>query len=325
MATRISGTPDTLREGYEAMLRLDPTASPTHLCLASAGADGGGPTYQRLMITDNVAAEFQRVVANLLATRARRLDQGNFAIRPYDAVSKLDSHEVEHLDLRKYPRVRRQIQGLRQLRRLPRFSHADGANALKFHVIVVEPDGDEPGYFFRSCGPRMELRQSRKFALLFANDHYDLFREPLLVFDRGIDCFCRGDDLYILHKGRFEAMFGFFDEVREAASRTLETIRSTIPIQNFEELEAACLGHIQMLRKLKNIAARPWLSRITMDDIRHVIGDMGLSLQVRRQAGKEVLTFDPKNKWEILRLLDDDYLKSVMTGEKYEVNSKRTM
>ena len=42
-----------------------------------------------------------------------------------------------------------------------------------------------------------------------------------------------------------------------------------------------------------------------------------------KDKGKEMLLFDPKNKWAVLRLLDDDYLRSALTGQKYEVTGKR--
>ena len=62
-----------------------------------------------------------------------------------------------------------------------------------------------------------------------------------------------------------------------------------------------------------------------MSDIKKVIDEMELPLKVVRHDRKEKLVFDPADKWAILRMLDDDYLQSIMTGEKYEVNSKRTM
>jgi hypothetical protein len=48
-----------------------------------------------------------------------------------------------------------------------------------------------------------------------------------------------------------------------------------------------------------------------------------LGLKTVQKNGKEMLVFDPKDKWALLRLLDDDYLDSVLTGEKYEVTGKR--
>jgi hypothetical protein len=42
------------------------------------------------------------------------------------------------------------------------------------------------------------------------------------------------------------------------------------------------------------------------------------------EDGVEKLVFDPEpsRRWILLKLLDDDYLTSVMTELKYEVNSK---
>ncbi len=36
-----------------------------------------------------------------------------------------------------------------------------------------------------------------------------------------------------------------------------------------------------------------------------------------------MFVYDSKRQWELLTLLDDGYLESVMTGNSYEVNGKR--
>ena len=310
----------------QVVIATDLEACLTNLCLASVDEEDDVPTYKRLSITDDVVAEFQAIATKVFDRISKNFDTGNIAVRPYHAISKLDKHEIEHVDLSTHKNVNEQIAGLSDLSKLPKFAKKDQIDsALKFYVLIFEADGDDPIYFYRACSPKMEIHQSSKFALIFDNGEYDTFKESIFVFDRGIDCFSYKDDLYVLNKGRFESLFQFFEEVKEAASETLETIRTTIPIHNFDELESACLGHLQMLKKLKNIASQPYLSRIKMSDIKAVIKEMGLSLKVKKFKGKEKLTFDSKDKWEILRLLDDDYLKSVMTGEKYEVNSKRTV
>ena len=314
------------RASFEELLEFDPDSCLANLCLASSGVDGATPQYHVVTATNNVLGEFRSVVATLLKSQKRNLDRGNFAIRGYDAIAKLDGHEVEHVDLNDHAEVKDQIKGLASLGSLSAFSeNHDVVNSLRFYVIVLEPDDGVPIYCFRSCSPKMELGQSSKIALFFSGNQFDTFTESLFVFDRGIDCICRGDDLFVFNKGRFENIFQFFEMVKQAASETLETIRDSIPIHNFDELEAACLNHLQMLKKLKNIAAQPYLSRIRIADIRKAIAEMGLDLTVEKHDRKMKIVFDPKDKWAILRLLDDDYLQSVMTGEKYEVNSKRNL
>jgi hypothetical protein len=43
------------------------------------------------------------------------------------------------------------------------------------------------------------------------------------------------------------------------------------------------------------------------------------------EDGKEMLVYDPKNKWVILNLLDDNYLRSMLTEINYEVTNKHEL
>ena len=113
--------------------------------------------------------------------------------------------------------------------------------------------------------------------------------------------------------------------VRKAAKETLAVIRKAIPIENFDEFEEACEGHLQKLAKLNNIASKPYLKAVTMADIKKVIKKFSLPVTTVKKNGKEMLRFDPKDRWSLLRLLDDDYLGSVMTGQNYEVTGKRVV
>ena len=93
---------------------------------------------------------------------------------------------------------------------------------------------------------------------------------------------------------------------------------------NFEEFKKACEGHLQMKAKLKNIANKPYLKTVKIADIKRVLKEFPhLGVEIEEKDGKESLVFDPENKWALLRLLDDDYLGSRLTGEKYEVTGKR--
>jgi hypothetical protein len=107
------------------------------------------------------------------------------------------------------------------------------------------------------------------------------------------------------------------------AEVTLATIRTRIPIDDFAAFEAACKGHLLKIAKLKNIASKPYFAIITMRDIKKAIKKYDLPIATTGKGENEKLCFDSSDKWAILRLLDDDYLESVMTGNNYEVNSKR--
>ncbi len=61
-----------------------------------------------------------------------------------------------------------------------------------------------------------------------------------------------------------------------------------------------------------------------MTDIKKVITEFNLSVPVVIDNGMEKIVFEPapEKRWQILKLLDDDYLGSVMTHAKYAANSK---
>ena len=69
------------------------------------------------------------------------------------------------------------------------------------------------------------------------------------------------------------------------------------------------------------------ISRDRIDDIRRTIDEFHIDLRIVDENGQEKLLFesDLAKRWLILKLLDDDYLGSTMTHEKYEVNSKSAL
>ena len=79
--------------------------------------------------------------------------------------------------------------------------------------------------------------------------------------------------------------------------------------------------------ELAQIARKPYLGRVTMQDIRRTIDEFHIDVQIVQENGHDKLLFEgsPTKRWLILKLLDDDYLGSTMTHEKYEVNSKSAL
>jgi hypothetical protein len=79
------------------------------------------------------------------------------------------------------------------------------------------------------------------------------------------------------------------------------------------------------MHKLTSIARRPYLSNLTIADMKPAIQRHQLHIPVVdiNNGQQEMLHFDKDFPWDILKLLDDDYLTSIMTGQNYEVDAKR--
>jgi hypothetical protein len=295
------------------------------VCLGSLFKDAEEPRIEQLQITADLTEEFKTTVKEMIRKYSKMLDKNEAAFPLYDAGSKPDNHEVEVLNLEEHEHIKKQVESLASLAQIPVFKVDDAFVAgLRFYAIILQCKHGEPLYLFRNYTPKEELSRSSWFGALFDEGTFNRIDEPVFLFDHGIDCMCRDGVMYVFNKHNFEKIFRFFELVLKMAEQTLKTIKTHVIIANFDEFQQACEGHLQMQAKLKNIAGKPYLKDVTIADIKHVLREFpSLGVKIMKKNGKEMLLFDPKDKWAVLRLLDDDYLGSVLTGVKYEVTGKR--
>jgi hypothetical protein len=295
------------------------------VCLGSLSKNEDELRIEQLQLTKDLTEEFANAAKRAVRHYSELNRKNELALRQHDAGSKPDSHEVEYLSLADHDSVETQVNSLASLAQIPVFKIDDEFIAgLRFYAIIFQCGNNAPLYFCRIYTPKKELSRSRLFAALFGDGTFDRVKDPLFLFDHNVDCVSYNGMMYIFNKHNFEKIFRFFELVMQTAARTLATIKCHVPIANFEDLEKACTGHLQMQAKLKNIAGKPYLKKMKMADIKKVLKHFQtLGLKTAMKNGKEMLVFDPKDKWALLRLLDDDYLDSLLTGEKYEVTGKR--
>ena len=311
---------------FGGLIALDLDACRLAVCLASCPKGAEMPQFEYLQVTDALLDTFRDVAHATLAGLAADWTTGDLVLRSYAAESRPDDAEIEHLDRVAHPALQQQIASLAQVYALNVFE-ADKAFIanLRFYAILAAPPDGDPVAFFRIYTPKKELSRSHLFAAFFRDGQYDTVRDPIFLFDSHLDCVSRGADLFILNKSNFQSMFRFFDVVRRNAQQALATLRTTLPIGNFEQFARDCEGHLVKLIKLQNIAAKPYLARITIADLRRVITHHGLRIEIQVIEGRELIVYDPTDKWALLKLLDDDYLHSHLTNLDYEANGKREL
>lgn len=144
--------------------------------------------------------------------------------------------------------------------------------------------------------------------------------QRVLRFDDRFDMLIDTKSLYVLRQEAFETLFVDREAWKARVPAQVDLlVESGLPIKNLPELVEACQGNLNMMRKLQRIAEGGYLEQLSIGKIEALVKEFKLDPGVISE-GK--LYFDPKNRWEILRVLDDDYLRSGMTDRRYEVNSK---
>lgn len=294
--------------------------------LASVENNDELPKMEKLQLTDELTDEFRAVVRRSNERWKQEYENDDLELRPYNAGSKPELYEIEFVDVTEQEPLQKQIQVLSSIADLPLFSGDQSfLSGLRFYVIIAQFNNGEPVYYFRLYTQKREIQHSPFFGAVFERGHFDTVRTPLFLFDQYIDCFAHSDLLFICRQDKFQKIFRFFELVVQRAKNTLKLIKKHVPIANFDAFQTACERHALKLAKINNIASKPYLKQIKMLDIKKVIKQFDLPIKTTGTGKNEKLLFDPGDKWAILRLLDDDYLDSVMTGQNYEVTGKRPL
>lgn len=309
---------------FKDILGLSLSQCDVEVCLASIQQDQVVPLYMTLELSSEVNAAFREIIRSTLIHYTKEWYKHDLLVRGYAVESKPDEYEVEYLHLAEHDSIARQIEPLASPPDLGTFQEESWfVEGLRFYVIVVKPSNGEPVYFYRYYTPKKLLSQSSFFGIRRGTNEYDRVDEPIFLFDQHIDCFSRDNHMFILKKENFHYIFRFLEEVIRTAKQTLARIQSHIPIENFDEFARSCERNPSKMRKLKNIATQPYLDSITMADIKKAIATHNLNIQIVTVNGQETLRYDPKEQYGILKLLDDDYLQSIMTNKSYEATGKR--
>ena len=66
---------------------------------------------------------------------------------------------------------------------------------------------------------------------------------------------------------------------------------------------------------------------LTIDKLKKFIKKRHLDVKIEtdNDTGQEMLLYDTRSSWKLLKLLDDDYLLSELTEHSYEVKGKREL
>jgi hypothetical protein len=274
----------------------------------------------RLQLTDELTEEFRDAALEVLT------EPDDVILVPYEASYTPSPPELLFLDQSRAPDVNDLVEAAFDISVYDDFHPEDSLiRNLRFYVIVVST-ADENAGFFREFTRSKELTsRSKRFAAMFDGEVFKKVTEKTFLFDENADCYSWRENLFIRRKAGFERIFRYLEELREAADATLDQVLQHVPVSNEDEFREACKGQIQMLAKLASISRKPYLAELTVEVIQETIETFDLQVDLVKEEGETKLVFDPSNqesRWAILKLLDDDYLQSVMTEEKYEATSK---
>lgn len=113
-------------------------------------------------------------------------------------------------------------------------------------------------------------------------------------------------------------------KVFERAMGAAADLHGKLPISNFQDFQDACTSDSRLADKVLAVRQRDYFDELSYPMVKPVIDEFNLDIPTTEANGSVELEFRtaPEHRFRILRLVDDDYLRSAMTKHRYEVNSK---
>ena len=210
----------------------------------------------------------------------------------------------------------------------PRADHAKNVSMVAARFSTR--DGSA-ATFYRVADPLLQFTKNKVYSLVRRDGQYDRL-EPadVLLMRSEFDVVVIGGHAFFFLKPTFERAFGFLDELRATSAATFDSVTTGLRITGMAELRAACTRQPQMMAKMASIRRSmdedpAYAAAMTMPKLLAYIEDNpAVNIEIAGTGRNRSLVFNPApaTRFQIVKLLDDDYLRSVLTDREYEAGSK---
>lgn len=214
---------------------------------------------------------------------------------------------------------------------LPALPYERGRRFGRGNLLVLRLrrlDGSDAARLYQGFSPEKALQRG-KVVSWWTGERFDSTDAEPLVIDRSLRLLVLDDVVVMQSAGAYEALLGPLPDLRHEASATYQATLGKLEIVNGDELEQACASDLNMMRKLMSIKSklgRPgYVTSIEMPRIAAFLeAHPTVDVELDRSGPEPRLVHGtgPQRRWALLKLLDDDYLRSDLTNINYEANSK---
>ncbi|UQX87349.1 DUF4868 domain-containing protein [Jatrophihabitans telluris] len=205
------------------------------------------------------------------------------------------------------------------------------ASRVRMLALRLDTAGGSSATFYRVAESLLQFERNKVFGLIRQGGRYErLSAADVLLMRATFDVVVVDDIAFFSKKATFERAFGFDDELKRASAETFDRVTVNLRIERFDDLRAACTRNPTMMAKMASIkrsmdsdpdyAAAMSMPRL----LAFVRANPAIGIEVVGRGEQARLVFDPSpaNRFKLVNLLDDDYLRSVLTKREYEASAK---
>jgi len=186
--------------------------------------------------------------------------------------------------------------------------------------------------FYRIADNLLQVRKAKWLGLVQQNGVYGKV-EPadILLIRTDFEVVVVAGYAFFWKKATFERAFGFLDQLKAESLATFNSVTISLKIDGIEDLRKACTSQPQMMAKMSSIKRSmdtdpEYAAAMTMPRlIDYVKQHPHVDIAIVGSGSGRRFVFDPSpaRRFQLLKLLDDDFLHSVLTKRDYEAGSKQ--
>lgn len=130
-----------------------------------------------------------------------------------------------------------------------------------------------------------------------------------------------GDDIFVFHQRKFETLFGYNAKQQYIAKQKVAEIESKFKLSFPEgvDMQSLVKDKKSTIKKLQDLE----VGKVGQEELLNHAEEMGVEM-LTDEAGA-IIIMDGKDLDKFVNLLNDDYVESQLTGQKYEIRSKRQL
>lgn len=168
------------------------------------------------------------------------------------------------------------------------------------------------------------LTSGGTLAWVFRGETFNQVKDDVLAVDDHIDVFISVDDIYFEVKQNFEKAMLYTEVLQEAAVSTLDEIKKIDIVEDFDSLKLMLEDDQHSIRKLNKLKEKDYFRKKTFTDYHRIIKEYNVDIDVDVKAKKFTISGKAQAK-RLIKVLNDDYLRSELTDIRYSANSKENI
>ncbi|WP_180960405.1 Kiwa anti-phage protein KwaB-like domain-containing protein [Neobacillus cucumis] len=262
-----------------------------------------------------IAEQLNEIMINHLAT----IQSQNREFREYE-IDDSSNEYVQYITLNTVSAANTMLDPIINNNSDPFTSDPETFSSLWAYGVKIELN-DKKLVWFRKYSKGKVLKKGFKEAVLFKDGKFSKIEHDVFQIDENVDCFIWNDEIYITQHHNFEKIFSYEDQYEEKFGEALDVIRETFSFIDHESLQQFVHNDSIQKRKLAAIMKNGVYEKYGFNEVATTIEKYELDIEVDPQGQRINLT--PKDSRRFLKILNDDYLQSEVTAERYESIAKR--